>query len=139
MRQIEEEYVSDGQVRLGYVHFAFLGPESQWAAEASECAADQGMFWEYHDYLFNHQNGENRGAFNKDNLKGFAVEVGLDEDSFNQCMDDQRYAQTVLGETQWAQSVGVQSTPTVVINGVPVIGAQAFSVYENVFDTLLNP
>jgi predicted DsbA family dithiol-disulfide isomerase len=54
-------------------------------------------------------------------------------------MDEQRYAQTVLGETQWAQSVGVQSTPTIVINGVPVIGAQAFSVYENVFETLQNP
>ena len=139
MRQIEDEYVANGQVRLGYVHFAFLGPESQWAAEASECAADQGMFWEYHDYLFANQNGENRGAFNKDNLKAFAAELGLDEEAFNTCMDTQKYAQVVLTETQWAQSVGVQSTPTVVINGVPVIGAQAFNVYENVIETVLNP
>ena len=139
MRQIEDEYVANGQVRVGYVQFAVLGPESQWAAEASECAADQGMFWEYHDYLFVNQNGENRGAFNKDNLKAFAADLGLDEEAFNTCMDTQKYAQTVLSETQWAQSVGVLCTPTVVINGVPVIGAQAFSVYDNVIQTILNP
>ena len=49
---------------------AFLGEESQWAAEASECAGDQGQFWQYHDKLFESQNGENQGAFNKDKLQG---------------------------------------------------------------------
>jgi predicted DsbA family dithiol-disulfide isomerase len=97
------------------------------------------MFWEYHDYLFENQNGENRGAFNKDALKGFAVELGLDAEAFNACMDTEKYAQIVVSETQWAQSVGVQSTPTFVVNGFPVIGAQSISVFEEVFNTVLTP
>src|SRR3989337_1514537 len=56
--QIDEQYINDGKVRMGYWHVAFLGEESQWAAEAAECAADQDAFWEYHDKLFNSQNGE---------------------------------------------------------------------------------
>jgi protein-disulfide isomerase len=138
-RQIREQYVSSGEVRIGHVHFAFLGPESLWAAEATECAAEQGKFWEYHDYLFTHQNGENRGAFNKDALKGFAVQLGLDTVMFNTCIDTQKYVDTVVNETEWAQSVGVQSTPTFVINGFPVIGAQPINVFEEVFNTVLTP
>jgi len=62
-RQIEEKHVKTGAVRFGFQHFPFLGDESQWAAEASECAHEQGKFWEYHDLLYARQNGENRGAF----------------------------------------------------------------------------
>lgn len=138
-KQINEEYVESGEVRIGYVHFAFLGPESQWAAEASECAAEQDMFWEFHDHLFANQNGENRGAFNKDILKGFAAQLGLNTTAFNACMDAERYAATVQNETAWAQSVGVQSTPTFVVNGFPVIGAQTIDVFEEVFNTVLTP
>jgi protein-disulfide isomerase len=138
-RQLQEEYVKSGEVRFGYVHFAFLGPESQWAAEASECAADQGLFWEYHDQLFANQSGENRGAFNKDALKGFAVVLGLEAEAFNACLDSGKYTQTVQNETSWSQSVGVQSTPTFVVNGFPVIGAQPIEVFEEVFNTVLTP
>ena len=60
-RQIHEQYVETGLVRFGYQHFAFLGPESQKAAEASECAAEQGAFWPYHDKLFGRMTGKTRG------------------------------------------------------------------------------
>ena len=67
------------QEKVMFVHrdFAFLGIESQKAAEATRCAADQGKFWEYYNYLYNHQNGENQGAFANVNLKSFAKELGL--------------------------------------------------------------
>ena len=86
-------------VRLGYWHVAFLGEESQWAAEASECAADQDKFWEYHDKLFASQNGENQGAFNKDNLKQFAADLKLDTAAFNECLDSGKYTQAVQEQT----------------------------------------
>ncbi|MEI7765591.1 MAG: thioredoxin domain-containing protein [bacterium] len=70
-------YVKDGKVKLVSRDFAFLGEESQKSAEAARCANDQGKFWEYHDYLFTHQNGENKGNFSNLNLKTFAKEVGL--------------------------------------------------------------
>src|SRR5574337_1918930 len=65
--QIEQAFVSNGQVKFVFHPFAFIGAESQWAAEASYCAREQGRFWEYHDALFQNQRGENQGAFSKDN------------------------------------------------------------------------
>jgi len=124
-------------VRIGYWHFAFLGQESQWAAEASECAADQDAFWEYHDYLFDNHGGENQGAFSMDNLKRFAEELGLDTDVFNECLDSGKYTQVVQSETTAGQQLGVQSTPTFLVNGQPVVGAQPFEVFEQVIENLL--
>ena len=123
-------YVQTGVVRFGYLHFAFLGPESQWAAEASECAAEQDAFWEYHDRLFDGQSGENQGAFSKDNLKQFAADLGLDTQDFDACLDSGKYASTVEDETQTTQSLGVRSTPTFLVNGRPIVGAQPFEVFQ---------
>lgn len=136
-RQIEQTYVDQGKVRFGYWHMAFLGNESQWAAEASECAADQDKFWEYHDLLFESQNGENQGAFSKENLKGFAANLGLDTKAFNECLDSGKYTQAVQESTQIAQSIGVRSTPAFLINGTPMIGAQPFESFQKVIDDSL--
>jgi protein-disulfide isomerase len=124
-------------VRIGYWHFAFLGNESQWAGEASECAAEQDAFWQYQDFLFDNQAGENRGAFNQDNLKRFAQQLGLDTQAFNECLDSGKYADQVQAETKAAQQLGVQSTPSFLINGQPVIGAQPFEAFQQVIDALL--
>lgn len=72
-----DNYAKDGKIRLISRDFAFLGDESLKAAEAARCAGDQGKFWEYHDYLFTHQNGENKGNFSNLNLKTFAKELKL--------------------------------------------------------------
>lgn len=125
-------------MRLGYQHFAFLGPESKWAAEASECAADQDAFWEYHDLLFDNQAGENRGAFSKDNLKRLASELDLDTTTFNDCLDSGKYTSIVDAETSTAQSLGVRSTPSFLINGTPVVGAQGYEVFKQYIDAELS-
>ena len=65
---IEEEYIKTGKVKWVFNHFAFLGDESIRAAEASECASDQGKFWEYANTLFANQAGENQGAFRDEKL-----------------------------------------------------------------------
>ena len=124
-------------VRFGYQHFAFLGPESQRAGEASECAADQDAFWEYHDKLFDSQSGENQGAFNQDNLKRFAVELGIDTQAFDECLDSGKYTSIVLNETQSAQALGVRSTPSFLINGEPLVGAQPFDVFEQYIEAAM--
>lgn len=132
--QIDREYIQSNKVRLGYWNFAFLGPESNWAAEAAECAADQDKFWEYHDKLFNSQAGENQGAFNKDNLKKFAEELGLDTSAFNACLDSGKYAQLIQDDSRAASAMGVSSTPTFVINGQTLLGAQPFEMFKQVID-----
>jgi len=114
-----------------------LGAESNWAAEAAECAADQDKFWAYHDKLYESQAGENQGAFNKDNLKKFAEEIGLDTQTFNECLDSGKYTSLIQEDTQAAQSLGVQSTPTFLVNGQPVVGAQPFEVFQQTIESIL--
>ena len=110
-------------MRFEYHHFAFLGAESTWAAEASECANEQGQFWPYHDTLFANQRGENQGAFSRDALKNFAAAIGLDEAAFNECLDSGRYRDAVQRETTAARQRDVRTTPTFIINGEKVEGA----------------
>ena len=135
--QIDEQYMQSGKVRFAYFNFAFLGPESNWAAEAAECAADQDKFWEYHDKLYDSQSGENQGAFNKDNLKQFAEELGLDASAFNECLDSGKYSQLVQDESSLASSIGVRSTSTFLINGQAVVGAQPYEIFQQTIDSLL--
>jgi protein-disulfide isomerase len=130
-------YVDNGKVRMGYFHFIFLGEESQWAAEAAECAGDQDKFWEYHDYLFENHAGENTGAFNKENLKAFAAELKLDTATFDECLDSGKYTQAVQEMSQIARSIGVQSTPSFAINGQALIGAQGFDAFQPVIESFL--
>ena len=86
-RQIKNDYVDDGRVRFVYRHLAFLGQESVWAAEAAECAGDQGKFWEYHDLLYERWAGTNVGGYSYNNLLGFAQILELDTDGFAACLD----------------------------------------------------
>ncbi len=135
--EINKQYIAEGKVRMGYIHFAFLGPESSWAAEASECAADQNAFWEYHDKLFNSQNGENQGTFSKDNLKQFAADLGLDTATFNQCLDGGKYTEYVQSQGDMGRQIGVQSTPTFLVNGQAVVGAQPFEAFQQAIESVL--
>lgn len=133
-RQIDEQYVDTGLVRFGYQHFTFLGPESQQAAEASECAAEQDAFWAYHDVLFGLEAGGSRAAMDADSLRQYAAELGLDTGLFNTCLDSGRYASLVRSETTAAQSLGVTGTPAFLINGRPLVGAQPFQAFQQVID-----
>jgi protein-disulfide isomerase len=137
-QQIYDQYVKTGKLRFGYIHLTFLGEESQWAAEASECANDQNAFWPYHDYLFSHQSGENLGAFSKDNLKKFAATLNLNTDEFNQCLDSGKYTDLVKSQTSMAQNLGVSSTPTMVINGKVLLGAQPFATFQQLIESDLS-
>lgn len=105
------DYIKNGDVLFVYRDWAFLGPESAQAAEAARCAGDQGKFWEYHDYLYSHQNGENEGNFSDPNLKSFAKNIGLDTAVFNQCLDNEKYAQAVADSRSEGNEAGVNGTP----------------------------
>jgi protein-disulfide isomerase len=117
LHQLAPKYIDTGKAKVVYHHMAFIGQESQWAAEAAECAGEQGKFWDYANYVLTHQAGENVGAFSQQNLKGFAQKVGLDTAKFNSCLDSGKYTQTVKQETLQGQSLGVHSTPTFFVNG----------------------
>jgi protein-disulfide isomerase len=132
--KIEQDYVTDGRVKLVFRHMALIGQESIWAAEASECANDQGKFWEYHDKLFENQHGENQGDFSIDNLKRFAQELGLDTQSFNLCLDSREHEDLVKAETQDAVKKGIQSTPTFVIGEQTIPGPGSYDDVKKVIE-----
>jgi protein-disulfide isomerase len=116
-RLLQQTLVADGTMRLVYRHFAFLGEESVWAAAAAECAADQDRFWEYHDALFTHTAGRDKGVFTKPLLKAYAASTGLDSGAFATCVDSGRYEDSVRAETQVGRQNGVTGTPTLFVNG----------------------
>ncbi len=133
-----KDYVDTGKVKFYFRHFAFLGDESKWSAEASNCANDQGKFWEFHDYLFKNQQGENQGAFTKDKLKGFAATLGLNTSSFNSCLDSGKYTKAVTDDTTAGQTAGVSGTPTIFVNGQALVGAQPYTTLKTLIDQELS-
>ena len=97
------------------------------AAEAGLCANAQGMFWELHDTMFSNQD-----ALEVDDLKRHAGELGLDQAAFDACLDSGRFAEQVSADLQHGQALGVQSTPTIFINGRAVMGAAPYEVFEEI-------
>jgi protein-disulfide isomerase len=117
LQQLAPKYFDTGKAKVVYHHFPFIGPESQWAAEAADCAGEQGKFWPYALYVLTHQAGENVGAFSRDNLKSFAVQVGLDTNAFNACFDSGKYTAAVKQEMSQGEQLGLTGTPTFFVNG----------------------
>jgi protein-disulfide isomerase len=123
LQQLAPEYIDTGKARLVYRNFPIIGPDSEWAAQAAECAGDQDKFWAYANYLFAHQDGENSGALSPGNLKKFAVQLGLNSSTFNTCLDSGKYAAEVNQQKVEGGQRGVQATPTFFINGQRYEGA----------------
>jgi len=135
--QLVQTYIAEGKVKVVFHHFAFLGMESNWAAEASECANDQGRFWDFHDRLYASQAGENKGAFSRDNLKKIGADLGLGT-AFAACVDSGRYAQTVRDATQAGTDRGVRATPTLFIGERKIEGAATFDQLKPIIEAALS-
>lgn len=125
------------KITFVYRHFAFLGQESTWAAEAAECAGEQEKFWEYHNYLYENQKGENQAAFSKENLKNFAKALQLSETEFNLCLDTDKYLNKVLNDTADGRALGVNSTPTFFFGDEKVPGVINYDNFRSKIDSLI--
>lgn len=135
--QLKAEYVDTGKIRFLFQDYAFLGPDSTTAAMAAHCAGDQYRFWQYHDYLYLHQGGENSGWASVANQKQFAAQMGLNTDQFDQCLDSGKHAQDVQNGAATARSQGVTSVPTFFVNGTKIVGAQPLAAFETTIDAAL--
>jgi protein-disulfide isomerase len=134
LQQLASQYIDTGKVKLVYHNFPIIGPESETAAQAAECAGDQNKFWAYANYLFTHQNGENSGAFSSGALKNFAAQLGLDQSTFNTCLDSGKYSATVRQQVAEGQQRGVNVTPTFFINGQKQEGALPYDQMAALID-----
>ena len=133
--QLVSDYVEPGIVRFEYRDYAFRGPEAVRAAEAAACAADQDAYWRYHDTLFLNQSGPN--SFTDARLKQMAEALGLDTGTFNQCLDSGEKKAGVEASIAEAQAQGVDSTPTIFINGSEFAEWHDFNAVSQAIDAEL--
>ena len=139
---IMKDYIESGKANLVFVDLAFLGSDSPKAAQASYCAEDQGMYWEYHDLLYNSQEPKIDGGWaNSERLKAFAFNLGLDMELFESCLDSAKYSKRVQYNIQQARDHGVRGTPGFFIVGPDgqqqIAGAQPFSVFKQILDPMV--
>ena len=118
--EIDDKYIKTGKVKLVFRDFPLsFHQNAQKAAEAAECAEEQGKFWEMHDKLF-------------------AKDLGLDSAKFDECLVSDKYASEVQKDFKDGQGAGISGTPSFFINGVKLVGAQPFSAFQQVIEQELN-
>ena len=126
-----EEYVESGTLRIEWRDFPYLGQESFDAAVAARAAQDQGRFWEYHDLLYRSQ----MGGFPEEKLVDLAAESGLDAERFEADLASPgEYEQVVAESFREGQQQGISGTPTFVINGRVLAGAQPLEVFRETIE-----
>lgn len=104
------------QIRFTFRHLPVITRQSPKAAEAAQCAADQGAFWQYHDYLYEQAAP---GRLGPADLKQYAAALGLDDQAFASCLDSGRYEAYVEQDMQAALDMGARGTPSFFVNGQP--------------------
>lgn len=131
--KINEKYIETGKVKMAFVHFPILGADSMEAAEASECAAQQDRFWDYHTTMYS-----NVGiGYTQANLTKLADQIGLDTQAFEQCLSTFTDTSSIEDDIRLSQIMGVRGTPAFLVNGVPLAGAYPYEEFERIIDQLL--
>ena len=133
LKKVREAY--GDRVRVVWKDYPLtqIHPNAFKAGEAGHCAAEQGKFWEFHDRLF-----ANQQALMPDALKGHASTLGLDTTKFNACLDSSKYGERVRDGIAQGTRLGVNSTPTIYINGRLISGAQPYEVIAGIIDEELS-
>ena len=123
----------EGRVRLVFKDLPLPSHDlARPAHEASRCAAEAGQFWPYHDRLFQEQ-----PAFERADLVRYAVDLGIERAGFVRCLDERRFAAAVEADVSQARALSINGTPTFLINGRTLVGAQPIETFRTVIDEAL--
>jgi len=115
-----------GKVRVAHKDFPLPSHKGAIpAAEAARCAGFQGVFWEYHDLLY-----LSVPDFSRADLIRYAGRLNLDKDAFATCIDSRKPRKDVLDDVAEGRAIGLRGTPTFLINGVVLVGAQPIDVFR---------
>jgi len=128
--QIEKDYIKTGKVRYIFHNYPLTFHQyAQKAAEAAECAGNQGKFWEMHDKMF-----EIQEKLTVADLKAYATSLGLNSSEFASCLDSGTLKDKVQADLDLGQSVGVEGTPAFFINGKLVAGAMPYENFQSMIE-----
>ena len=131
--EIKKNYIDTGKVKLVFKDFPLdFHPEATPAALAARCAGEQGKYFEFHDKLF-----ENQQSLGSASYKQWARELGLEGDSFDDCLDTQKYLADVRKNLVEGQNAGIRGTPGFLVNGQLISGAQPYAVFAQAIDAAL--
>lgn len=131
--KIIAKYVETGKVKYVFRDFPLsFHQNARKAAEAAECAGEQGKYWEMHDRLFSEGVSGSVPSF-----KEYAKELGLNRGEFNECLDSGKMGPEVNKDFTDGQKSGVRGTPAFFINGELVSGAQPFENFEKIIEAKL--
>ena len=139
-----KDYVDTGKVYLELYDYPLMSihPGALMAAQAANCAAEQGAYREMRQHLFDGaQNKEWRdGSIDDMTLFGnYASDIGLDRSVFDSCVTTNRHLSQIKTDIAFAEKNGVRSTPTFIIKDRLYAGAQPYAVFKQVLDTMLDP
>lgn len=131
---VKKNYVDTGKVAIIFKHYPLPGHRyAMPAAQAAECAYQQGKFWEYEEKLFNNQD-----TLQKQALQDYAEELGLNMDEFNSCFDDPRIKAKIQLSQQEGDNLGITGTPTFFFSdGNKIEGAYPYADFERVIEKAL--
>jgi protein-disulfide isomerase len=129
IKRLREQY--GDRLRIVWKDFPLtaIHPEAFKAAEAGQCAREQGKFWEYHDLLF-----ANQAALDQASLKKHAASAGLNTSTFDACLDAAKHTSRVQQHLDAGNRLGVSSTPSSFINGRLVSGAHPYETFAAIID-----
>jgi protein-disulfide isomerase len=135
-KRLRSEYEASGNVRFEFKHFIINPPDTANAANAAECAADQGRFWDYHDLLFSQQ-GVSQSPFAKTALKQYAKQLGLNLQQFDDCVDRDTHLEKVYRDASAGRNAGIKGTPTFFINGKMIAGELPYPQLKSEVEAVL--
>lgn len=128
-----KKYVADGTLRIEWRNFPIFGEESERVARASWAAGQQGRFWQFHSAAY--AEGAKEKGFGKDRLKALAEEAGVpDADRFTRDLDSAGAKAAVKKDQEEAYGLGATSTPSFLVNGRPISGAQPDQVFHEAIE-----
>lgn len=134
--QLKAQYIDTGKVRFVYRDFPItqLHPQAQRAAEAANCAGEQGKFWEYHNKLFSTQKAWQKGSDSADLFKEYAVNLDLDRVAFEMCLASGKFKTEIEEDFGDGKKYGVKGTPAFFIDGRMIEGYVPFGEYVKVVE-----
>ena len=112
-----EELIATKKAKVAYHPLSFLGGESQLAANAAACSADQGKFLDFHKTLYANQPSENSGAWSSQYFATIGIGLGISSSEYDKCVQGQDYMGWVKNVAEEGANRNINSTPTVLING----------------------
>ena len=128
--------MDSGKVRFVYRHFIVIGTESVFAAMGTECAAEQDKFWEYHDAIFDDWANGRQNGFRMAWLQDVGDDIGIDATEFEECIQSGRAFERVRASQIDGMGRGINSTPSVFVNGIRV-GGDNYEEYRSAIEDAL--